>query len=312
MFKTVSEMYNYAKANDIKLLSDFDADFWEDYVANYDKYDGVFKRLYKSFVYFEQLDDEDIEDVVEDFTQAVEGHLMINEKKYSELYRMNVVTDTEYSLLGNVDITEVMDKEGGKTEGQRSDSETRGQKENSESLGQKINSESLGQRQDSDSLGQREDSESLGRRIDDSESHVGTHTDTKTNEVSPYNNESFYNNEKVTDVSGPRIDTVQNTLGAQQNTRTTGSQSNSHTTGSQSNSYTEGSQQNTFTEGSQQNSFVKGSQTDSYSEDYTFTRRGNNGIAAADMLNKHHRFWSLFEFYSYIFGEIAKEMLLND
>lgn len=241
MLKTVSDMYNYAKANNIKLLSNFDADFWEDYVTNYDKYDGVFKRLYKSFVYFEQLDDEDVEDVVTDFVQAVEGHLMINEKKYSELFRMNVVSDTDYSLLGNVDITETMDKDGGKTEGQRSDSET------------------------------------LGQRSDSSTTNIGSQTITDTGKVSPYDSENFFNDNSNSSSRGSREDS------------------------------------DSFTRGSQQNSYVKGSQEDTFTEDYTFTRKGNNGsIVAADMLNKHKKFWNLFEFYSYIFGEIAKEMLLND
>lgn len=234
-------MYKYSSENNVKLLSSFDADFWEDYVTNYEKYDRVFKRLYKSFVYFEQLDDEDVEDVVENFTEAVEGHLMLNEKKYAELYRMNVISDSDYSLIGNVNITEVMDKDGGKTEGQRSDSET------------------------------------LGQRSDSSSTNIGAQTITDTGKVSPYDSENFFNDSSNSSSRGARSDS------------------------------------DSFTRGSQQNSYTKGSQEDSYTEDYTFTRTGNNGsIVAADMLNKHKKFWNLFEFYSYIFGEIAKEMLLND
>lgn len=309
--KTVKEMYDYSEENNVKMLSNFSADFWSDYVANYDKYDKVFKRLYSSFKYFEQSEDEPIEDVVLNFTEAVEGHLMLNRKKYDELYRINVLANSEYSFTGNIDITEVMSKEGEKTEGQRSDSETKGQKENSESLGQKINSESLGQRQDSDSLGQREDTESLGRREDDAETRSGLLTKTSTSEVAPYNTETFYNKEKITDETSPKIDTSETTIGAQQNTRTTGSQSNSHTIGSQSNSFTEGSQSNSYVEGSQQNAYIKGSQNDTYSEDYTYTKKGVNGVSPTDMINKHYRFWNIFEFYSYIFGEIAKELLLT-
>ena len=240
MLKTVSDMYEYANGNEVKLLSAYNADFWADYIANYDKYDKIFKRLYKSFIYFEQIDDEEIEDVVTDFTEAVEGHLIINHKKYSELYRTNVVSDTDYSLLGNVNITEVMDREGSSTEGARSDSETQ------------------------------------GARSDSGTNNIGAQTVTDTGEVSPYDSENFFNNDKTSSSKGARSD---------------------------SESYTKGAQSNSFSKGEQQNG---------YTEDYTFTRTGNNGnIVGADMLNKHNRFWNLYEFYSYIFGEIAKELLLT-
>lgn len=240
MKKTVNDMFVYSSENNIKLLSSFNGSFWSDYVSNYAKYDKIFKRLYKSFVYFEQLDDEDIEDVVTNFTEAVEGHLILNQKKYSELYRINVVSDDDYSLLDNVNITEVMDREGSSTEGARSDSETQGQ------------------------------------RSDSGTNNIGAQTVTDTGEVSPYDSENFFNNDKMSSSKGARSD---------------------------SESYTKGAQSNSFSKGEQQNG---------YTEDYTFTRNGNNGnIVGADMLNKHSRYWNLYEFYSYIFGEIAKELLLT-
>lgn len=312
MKKTVNDMFKYSSENNIKLLSSFNGDFWSEYVSNYNKYDKIFKRLYKSFVYFEQLDDEDIEDVVTNFTEAVEGHLIINAKKYSELYRINSLSNLEYSILHNVDITETMDKDGSKTEGQRQDSDSLGERIDSDSIGQKQNSESIGQKTNSDSIGQREDEESIGRRVDTTDTTIGNQTITNTKEVSPYDSGSFNNESRDTSVSGSRMDGVNNTIGAQENSYTQGAQQNSHTEGAQQNSYTEGSQQNSHTLGAQQNSYIKGSQNDSYSEDYTFTRKGNNGVAAVDLLNKHKKFWDLFEFYSYIFGEIAKEMLLTN
>lgn len=238
--KTVKEMYDYSKENNVKMLSNFSADFWSDYVANYDKYDKVFKRLYSSFKYFEQLEDEPVEDVVVNFTEAVEGHLMLNRKKYDELYRTEIVSNSDYSLLDNVNITEVMDREGSNTQGARSDSETQ------------------------------------GARSDSGTNNIGAQTVTDTGEVSPYDSEVFYNNDKVSSSKGARSD---------------------------SESYTKGSQSNSFSKGEQQNG---------YTEDYTFTRTGNNGnIVGADMLNKHKKFWDTYSFYSYIFGEIAKELLLT-
>lgn len=53
-----------------------------------------------------------------------------------------------------------------------------------------------------------------------------------------------------------------------------------------------------------------GSQTNSGSEDYTLTRKGNIGVTAAtDVMQKHVDFWSNFNFYHYVFGVIARELL---
>ena len=53
-----------------------------------------------------------------------------------------------------------------------------------------------------------------------------------------------------------------------------------------------------------------GSQTNSGTENYTLTRKGNIGVTAAtDVMQKHVDFWSKFNFYHYVFGVIAKELL---
>ena len=50
--KTVNDMFNYAKQNNLKLLSEFEADFWQEYMQNSDKYDMLFRRSYFSFKFF--------------------------------------------------------------------------------------------------------------------------------------------------------------------------------------------------------------------------------------------------------------------
>ena len=42
-------MYKYANANSLLLLSDFNATFWQDYIANHTRYDKLFRRLYYNF-----------------------------------------------------------------------------------------------------------------------------------------------------------------------------------------------------------------------------------------------------------------------
>ena len=96
--KTVKDMYEYADENSIKLLSGYAADFWKEYRDNYNRYDNLFCRYFRSWFYFLQEGDEDISDLVDNFTIDVYSHLMINDKKYSELYRIHVIDDDKYSL----------------------------------------------------------------------------------------------------------------------------------------------------------------------------------------------------------------------
>ena len=80
--KTVKEMYNYSRDNDLKLLSDFDAAFWEEYKLNHARYDKVFSRLYSSFYYIHQEEDFTIDTVQSEFSEDVYNFLLINRKKY--------------------------------------------------------------------------------------------------------------------------------------------------------------------------------------------------------------------------------------
>lgn len=129
-WSNVEDMYKYAKQNSLALLSDYSADFWTDYVANSTKYDKQFMRMYKSYRYYMQnpydKDNETLADITEDFIDAVYMHLKMNDKKYSEIYRMNVLNDSTLSPLNDYNITETMDGTkmfaGTFTDGQRSDS----------------------------------------------------------------------------------------------------------------------------------------------------------------------------------------------
>lgn len=170
MFKTVDDMYKQSIiVTGNKLLSDYNADFWADYRTNYQKYDRLFRRRYKSFRYYDQSYNDSVADVTSEFTDAVYDHLLVNDKKYSELYRVNVVDDEEYSLLNNYNIKEVMDKDGtsdnDNTYGSRSDSgsDTVGSQTNSVTdQSAPYNSETFyNNNQSSTSLGSRSDSNSF-------------------------------------------------------------------------------------------------------------------------------------------------------
>ena len=173
MLKTVKDMYKYADDNSIKLLSGYAADFWKEYRDNYNRYDNLFCRYFRSWFYFLQEKDEDISDIVNDFVTDVYSHLMLNDKKYSELFRIHVLPDEDYSLVNNYDMHEVMDKDTTSN-----------------------NTNTYGSREDSDG--------------------IGAQSNTRTNEVAPFDSSSFNNESKVSDSLGARSDT--HTKGSQEDT----------------------------------------------------------------------------------------------
>lgn len=184
--KTVKDMYKYSSENTQKLLSDFNADFWADYKTNYARYDKLFCRLYRSWFYFLQEHEETIAQITTNFTADVYAHLLLNEKKYSELYRINVIDDEKYSLLDNYDMTESMDRDTTSN-----------------------NTNTYGQRSDSDTYGSRSDSDSYGAQ-----------SNSTTNTVAPYNNSNFQNDNKSEESIGNRSDS--HTKGSQSDSHVKG------------------------------------------------------------------------------------------
>ena len=293
--KTTHEIYKYNKDNNLKMLSDYPSDFWSEYRTNHDKYDKVFDRMFMSFKYCFQNEEEDTVDIANNFREDVYSHLLMNDKKYSELYRVQVIPDTNYSLTDNYDVTETMDKDitenNDNVYGARTDTveETQGQRidtvEETEGSRTDTTSETEGERQDT-------------RSID-----TGSQTDDVTHLVAPYDSSSFSNNTKDEEIKGARHDFEDMTKGEQYNSGTLNKGSQLNETES-----VKGSQLN-------ETESIKGSQTDNldrtYTEDYTLHRKGNIGVmTVSDMLKKHKDFWDMWKFYEYIFKEICKELLL--
>ena len=140
--RTVKDLYDYkmtrqppARKN---LLPLYNAPFWNDYNENYMIYDEYFARKYKNFRFFGQdvEGDNSVEQVYEDFQLSLTAYFMINEKKYTELYRVETMSET-LSPTGDYHMTET--KTGSKdiqseyVSGSRSDSgsETIGQQDSS-------------------------------------------------------------------------------------------------------------------------------------------------------------------------------------
>ena len=254
MYK-IGDLYKKNRADNTLMLSNFsiagDNDFWAEYRNNYARYDAVFNRMFNSFRYFMQLEDDTLDEVVDQFRDDVYNHLLINQKKYEELYRVQVIPDDDYSLINNYDMQEIMDKDV--TDNQDN---------------------TYGQRSDSGSF-------TKGSRQDSTTNGIGQQTITNTNKVAPYDSSTFAEHTEDTTVNGSRSDSI---------------------------GFTEGQQLDS-------SSSTKGQQKDdldrTYTEDYTLHRVGNIGVqTVTDMLNKHIKLWSLWEFYEYIFKEICKDLLL--
>ena len=104
----IGDVYKKNRADNTMMLSNFagdqDADFWAEYRTNYARYDSVFNRMFNSFFYFMQLEDDSVDEVSDQFRTEVYNHLLMNKKKYEELYRVQVIPDDDYSLINNYDI----------------------------------------------------------------------------------------------------------------------------------------------------------------------------------------------------------------
>ena len=252
----IGDIYKANAAAGSLMLSNFSVagaedDFWSDYRSNHTNYDRVFNRMFNSFKPFMQFGDETLEEVVNAFRQDVYDHLLINQKKYEELYRVQVIPDDDYSLINNYDMQEIMDKDV--TDNQDN---------------------TYGQRSDSGSF-------TKGSRTDTGSNTKGQQSDNTTESVAPYDSVTFSPEKQIELLSGSRLDST---------------------------SFTEGQQLDS-------SSSTKGQQKDdldrTYTEDYTLHRVGNIGVqTVSDMLGKHIKLWSLWEFYEYIFKEICKDLLL--
>ena len=130
-WKAVKDMYNYSSSHETPLLSNYNGTFWAEYITNYDRYDKMFNRLYSSYRYYHQMpytNDNEISSVTEDFTDAVYTFLAMNDKRFSELYRLKVLDTSTFNPLMDYNITdthsETVTHEGSNTYGEREDSTT--------------------------------------------------------------------------------------------------------------------------------------------------------------------------------------------
>lgn len=287
MLYEIKDIYNYNKEESKKMLSMFSSseenDFWKPYRDNYEFFDRIFMKKYRSWFPMDQ--EGTLEEVSEEFAYDVWAWLKINDKRYSELFRINDITDDEkYSLTDNVYEHEIIDRDTSSSGSNIKGSETITDTAVNQ-YGQQSDSESK-----SLSRGQQSDSESISKSF-------GAATKTIESGTSAANESEYSNTDRTVESDAARTD-------GETNSYTHGSRSDS-----ESNSYTHGSHTDDLT-----NTRVDGQRTDTSSgsgtEDVERTRSGNIGVRTVDeMLNIHKDMWVDFSFYEMIFAEIARELL---
>lgn len=309
MIYEIKDIQAYCRENNVKMLSTYDADFWGPYRENNEYFDRLFMKKYRSWFPMDQ--EGDLSEVVTDFAYDVKSWLMINNKRYSELYRIQTIQDDEkYSLTDNVYESEVINESG-----EHSNEFNKGSQLTSNSGSQTFathtdtedNSRTFGTHTDTE-----DNSRTLGEQsIDtDATNTTGETGKTITNSTSAFNDSGFVNTDKSEEDDDSRQDTIDQTV---VNGERTDTEDLSKTYGSQTNtedlSKTYGAHTDTnsltTTEGARKD-------TDEGTDSKTIERlrQGNIGVKdVPQMLGDQFEFWNIFSLYDLIFSEIARELL---
>ena len=321
---TVNDMYKDARSSNAPLLSNYEAPFWSEYVSDFSNYDRVFNRLYKSFEYFLQEEDDSVSECRSNFTEDVKCLLIANSKKYSELYRTYKIDDSIYSLTDNYDVTEtysgnklttIESRLGGRTDNTKT-SDVIGSKtdsiENTDIIGAINNTETM-----NNGAKNTNENTTYGAKNTNENTTYGSGSSETVGEVSPMDSNMFYNNNKNSTTTSEKTDSKQTT-----HSTFTDSKQTTYSAFTDSKTINEAERTNTsnnvINSGEQNNSsnntYTKGEQSDTHNHDetesYNIRKRGNIGVqTATDMISKHNQFWNSYEFYTLIFKDICKELL---
>ena len=175
---TVKKMHQITSQNETPLLSSYAGDWWAEYVENYTVFDTIFTKMFKTFEYFDQESGQTEEEITADFIDTVYAWLMMNDKRYSELYRIHVIPDDEaYALTNNYDLHETY---SGTSTGASSTI--------------------------------------TGQRTDVTYDNMGSQNASNVNKVTGYNSSAENTNDSSDSTTGSREDTHQFTKGQEQDT----------------------------------------------------------------------------------------------
>lgn len=309
----VEEIYKYCSDNELPMLSSYAGEFWEVYVNNHEYFDRLFMKTYRKFMVFgSESDDTEnpVGDNAEDFIFDVYSWLMANDKRYSELWRMQGLADIDYSILDPYHITESHTTSSSSTGtdniGSRTDT-----KSGSTSYGAKSetdsNSYTHGAKSETDSETLDYDTD---RTVTESELNTGAQNNTTENTVSADNVSAYSPKDFIDNNLGSRHDTteVTETRDSRQDSKS-GTHTEAQYIDSESRTHGENAHTDTTSDtniyGAHTNTH-QGSETGSKS----ITKNGNLGVYSnAKLLSEHTELWSAFNFYKMIFDEIAEQFL---
>ena len=114
MLRTVNDLYKLSKPGgeeNFALLTNFtsnqEVDWWAEYVENFEVFDFQFKQQFSSFVFFDQDPEDTDADILDKWGATIFSWFAMNDKRYSELYRIHVIPDDDaYALTNNYDMHE--------------------------------------------------------------------------------------------------------------------------------------------------------------------------------------------------------------
>ena len=109
--RKVIELYKGLTSGTVLMPTNTSFLWWEGaYTANAAALDREFVRRFRSFLYYDFLEDKDttLADSISDFKADVLSILTLNQKKYDELYRIYTISDDDLPITYNYDMTEVV------------------------------------------------------------------------------------------------------------------------------------------------------------------------------------------------------------
>lgn len=282
---TIGDIYAQNVQENKKMLSDYPADFWEPYRNNHEYFDRRFKSLYKSWFPYDQEEAEGRKAVSDEFRLDVYAHLMANDKRYTELFRVHTIADNDaYSLVNNVDYTETRQR----TEG-RDGTDVKGSETITDSSSDQYGSQVV--TADNERV---KGSETI---TEDNDLTRGQREDTTYNSTSAFNESTYSPVDKTEFTQGQQLDhdDRERVEGQRTDTEDLSTTYGQHTD-THSGSRTEGSRTDT-------------SELD-ITENESIRKVGNMGVQTVDdMLLKHWDNWNLFDFYKMIFSDICRDLL---
>lgn len=294
-----------AETNNETLFPDESYDFWNGYAANATRFDRYFVNKYRSFRYFKLFSDSVTDStILEDWKYTIDSFLFINQKRYSELYRVQVLASNAYDIVNNYDLTETSSSSGS-TGG----TENIGSREDSRTYGATTHTETSGAHTDTNTSGAATDTttDSFGERTDSSSGTIGEQTSSSVSGIAGFNSTGFENDTNGTITNGARTDSGSNITGAQENTQTVsrGEKTDTVAYGEHVTTGTDAERTDTTTTGAQENTT-----SGTHSETTNLHRYGNIGVqTAAEIIGGHLELWDGFKFFDMIFREIAAEYL---